>query len=60
MTVDLNDVPIAHPAEKQAPADLLARLEHELLTEDEVSAARKGRLAEAQDRAWLGDTRTDA
>ena len=28
-TVDLNDVPIAHPAEKQALADLLTRLEHE-------------------------------
>ena len=27
MTVDLNTVPIFHPAEKQALADLLSRLE---------------------------------
>jgi hypothetical protein len=29
MSVDLNEVPIRHPAEKQALADLLTQLEHE-------------------------------
>jgi hypothetical protein len=45
MTVDLNDVPIAHPAEKQALADLLTRLEHETdipgVTQAEIDAARE-------------------
>jgi hypothetical protein len=29
MSVDLDALPITHPAEKQALADLLTRLEHE-------------------------------
>lgn len=44
MAVDLNVVPIAHPAEKQALMDVLTRLEAEadvpLVTQDEIDAAR--------------------
>ncbi|MFF3213613.1 hypothetical protein ACFYYB_23395 [Streptomyces sp. NPDC002886] len=43
-TTDLNTVPITHPAQKQALADLLARLEEtgDLMeaTEDEIGAAQ--------------------
>jgi hypothetical protein len=44
MSVDLNSVPISHPAEKQALADLLARLEQETdvpgVTHEQIEAAR--------------------
>ena len=57
-TVDLNAVPIEHPAEKQALADLLSRLEETEvpyghsgtgLTQEEIDAAR-GEVA--QDMGW--------
>lgn len=45
MTVDLDAVPITHPAEKQALADLLNRLEQETdipgVTQDQIDAARE-------------------
>jgi hypothetical protein len=44
MTVDLNSVPITHPAEKQALADLLTRLEQSDIagvTQEEIDAARQ-------------------
>lgn len=45
MTTELNTVPISHPAQKQALADLLDRLEHETdilpLTHQEVAAAQR-------------------
>jgi hypothetical protein len=44
MSVDLNAVPITHPAEKQALMDLLARLEHETdipgVEQQDIDAAR--------------------
>ncbi len=46
MTVDLNAVPITHPAEKQALMDLLTRLETETdvpgVTQDEIDACPSG------------------
>jgi hypothetical protein len=52
-TVDLNDVPVAHPAEKQALADLLTRLEHETdipgVTHAEIDGARE---EVARDMGW--------
>ena len=43
-TVDLEAIPITHPAEKQALMDLLTRLEHETdvpgVTQEEIEAAR--------------------
>ncbi|RSO09150.1 hypothetical protein DMH26_02010 [Streptomyces sp. WAC 05379] len=44
MSTDLNSVPITHPAQKQALADLLARLEEaDVLdsTEEEIAAAQE-------------------
>ena len=45
MTVDLNAVPITHPAEKQALADLLNRLEGYTdvpgVTQEEIDEARE-------------------
>lgn len=44
MTVDLNTVPITHPAEKQALMDLLTRLEADTdvpgVTQEDIDAAR--------------------
>ncbi|WP_127479278.1 hypothetical protein [Nocardioides pantholopis] len=44
MSVDINQVPITHPAEKQALADLVTRLEHETdiagVTREEIDQAR--------------------
>jgi hypothetical protein len=44
MSVDLNAVPVTHPAEKQALADLLTRLEQETdilpVSQAEIDAAR--------------------
>ena len=53
MTVDLNAVPITHPAENQALTDLLARLEQETelsgVTQEEIDAAR---AEVARDMGW--------
>ncbi len=53
MSVDLNAVPVTHPAEKQALADLLTRLEHETdiprVTQQEIDAARE---EVARDMGW--------
>jgi hypothetical protein len=59
MTVDLDSVPIEHPAEKQALTDLLTRLEGYTaipygasgtgLTQDEIDAAR---VEVAKDMGW--------
>ncbi|MFD4922964.1 hypothetical protein ACFWNE_16875 [Streptomyces goshikiensis] len=42
MSTDLNTVPITHPAQKQALADLLARLEEGIIesTDEEIAAAQ--------------------
>jgi hypothetical protein len=52
MSVDLNAVPINHPAEKQALADLLTRLEETDVagvTQPEIDAAR---AEVARDMGW--------
>jgi hypothetical protein len=53
MSVDLNAVPVRHPAEKQALADLLTRLEHETdipgVTQEQIDAARE---EVARDMGW--------
>lgn len=52
MTVDLDAVPITHPAERQALADLLARLEETSIpgvTQNEIDAARE---EVARDMGW--------
>lgn len=52
MTVDLDTVPIAHPAEKQALADLLTRLEQTditSVTQVDIDAAR---AEVAKDMGW--------
>lgn len=53
MSVDLDDVPISHPAEKQALTDLATRLEHETdipgVTQTEVDEARE---EVARDMGW--------
>lgn len=53
MSVDLNTVPITHPAEKQALTDLLTRLEHETdvpgVTQEQIDAARE---EVARDMGW--------
>jgi hypothetical protein len=53
MSVDLDAVPIRHPAQKQALADLLTRLEHETdipdVTQEQIDAARK---AVARSMGW--------
>jgi hypothetical protein len=45
MSVDLNIVPITHPAEKQALADLLSQLEHGTdipgVTQEQIDSARQ-------------------
>jgi hypothetical protein len=52
-SVDLNSVPIRHPAEKQALMDLLTRLEHETdipgVTQEQIDAARE---EVARDIGW--------
>ncbi|WP_234350288.1 hypothetical protein [Streptomyces sp. WM4235] len=42
MSTDLSTVPITHPAQKQALADLLARLEEGIIesTDEEIAAAQ--------------------
>jgi hypothetical protein len=53
MSVDLDAVPVSHPAEKQALADLLTRLEHETdipgVTQKQIDAAR---AEVARDMRW--------
>jgi hypothetical protein len=52
MTIDLNSVPVNHPAEKQALADLLSRLEESDVVgveQDEIDAAREH---VARDMGW--------
>jgi hypothetical protein len=52
MTVDMNAVPITHPAEKQALTDLLSRLEETNVIEasqEEIDAAR---AEVARDMGW--------
>lgn len=53
MSVDLNAVPVRHPAEKQALADLLTRLEYETdipgVTQEQIEAARE---EVARDMGW--------
>ncbi len=53
MTVDLDTVPITHPAQKQALTDLLTRLEQETdilpVTQDEIDAAQAD---VARDMGW--------
>lgn len=53
MSVDLNQVPITHPAEKQALMDLLTRLEQETdvpgVTQEEIDQAR---AEVARDMGW--------
>lgn len=53
MSTDLNSVPITHPAQKQALADLLTRLEHETdipgVTQREIDAAQS---EVARDMGW--------
>jgi hypothetical protein len=52
-TVDLDAVPITHPAEKQALMDLFTRLEHETdvpgVTQEQINAARE---EVARDMGW--------
>jgi hypothetical protein len=53
MSTDLNTVPITHPAQKQALADLLTRLEHETdipgVTQEQIDAAQ---AEVARDMGW--------
>jgi len=53
MSVDLNAVPITHPAKKQALADLFTRLELETdvwdVTQEQIDAARE---EVARDMGW--------
>jgi hypothetical protein len=55
MSTDLNTVPITHPAQKQALADLLSRLEFDTDTDitgstaEEIAAAQ---AAVAKDMGW--------
>lgn len=47
MTIDLNAVPITHPAQKQALADLLSRLED--ATDSDVTESTAEEIAAAQE-----------
>ena len=53
MSTDLDSVPVTHPAQKQALADLLTRLEHETdvpgVTRQQISAAQ---AEVARDMGW--------
>ncbi len=52
MTVDLNAVPINHPAEKQALADLLNRLEQSDVANVDQAEINDSRAAVARDMGW--------
>ena len=47
MSTDLDSVPITHPAQKQALADLLSRLEHD--TDADVASSTSEEIAAAQE-----------
>jgi hypothetical protein len=53
MTVDLDQLPVSHPAEKQALMDLLTRLEQETdilpVTQEQIDMSR---AAVARDMGW--------
>lgn len=53
MSIDLNTVPISHPAQKQALADLLTRLETDTdlpgVTQEQIDAAQ---AQVARDMGW--------
>ena len=52
MSTDLNTVPITHPAQKQALADLLTRLEESVdtnVTQEQIDAAQ---AEVARDMGW--------
>lgn len=52
MTVDLDALPISHPAEKQALADLLSRLEQSDVAGVGQSEIDVSREAVARDMGW--------
>ena len=52
MTVDLNEVPISHPAEKQALADLLLQLEVSDVTGVDQAEIDAARMEVARDMGW--------
>jgi hypothetical protein len=52
MTVDLNSVPITHPAEKQALADLLNELEQSDLANVDQAEIDDSRAAVARNMGW--------
>jgi hypothetical protein len=52
MSVDLNSVPITHPAEKQALADLLTRLEATDVSEVTQQQIDIARDQVARDMGW--------
>lgn len=47
MSTDLNTVPITHPAQKQALADLLSRLEYD--TDNDITASTAEEIAATQE-----------
>jgi hypothetical protein len=52
MTVDLDAVPVTHPAEKQALADLLATLEQSDVADVDQSEIDLCRADVARDMGW--------
>ena len=52
MTVDLNSVPIFHPAEKQALVDLLTSLEQSDVANVDQAEIDGSRAAVARDIGW--------
>lgn len=52
MTVDLNTVPIKHPAEKQALMDLLTSLEQSAITGVTQAKIDTARTEVARDMGW--------
>jgi hypothetical protein len=52
MTVDLDSVPITHPAEKQALMDLLTRLEESDAANVDQAEIDDSRAAVARDMGW--------
>ena len=52
MTVDLNSVPVTHPAEKQALADLLSRLEQTTVASVDQAEIDRSRAEIARDMGW--------
>ena len=52
MTVDLNAVPITHPAEKQALMDLLSQLEQTDITDVTPDQIDEARADVARDMGW--------